>query len=182
MKPLLWALLLVLVGAATAQAQSGIGPAQDAAAPAVQGVPWTSLSAPQQRLLGSLQDRWSTLPPLRQQALARGAGRWLAMSPQQRSAAQARFRTWRSLPPGQRALIRQRWRQFQRLPPQQQRAVLQSYRAFNRLPPQERAQLRERWLQASPQQRRQMFEHMRQRRSMGPRFGGPRFLTGPHRW
>ena len=77
------------------------------------GVTWSSLSPPQQQVLGRFQGQWDSLPPARQQALARGASRWLSMTPEQRSDARERFQTWQRLPPEQRALIRQRWQQFQ---------------------------------------------------------------------
>ncbi|HEY6453524.1 MAG TPA: DUF3106 domain-containing protein, partial [Steroidobacteraceae bacterium] len=53
------------------------------------------------------------------------------------------------------------WQRFQQLSPQQQQAVRQNYRAFSRLPPAQRAQLRERWLSATPQQRAQMLQRQR---------------------
>src|SRR5262249_42523634 len=107
----LWVLVL-LVAAAPAFAQ---GPESPPAAPApeaqavTQGVPWSSLSPDQQKLLGRFSGNWSTLPAERQQALARGSNRWLGMSPEQRGQAQQRFQRWRSLPPAQRRMLRDRW-------------------------------------------------------------------------
>jgi hypothetical protein len=147
-------------------------PGGDFDAPRASTVPWSSLSAGQQQLLGHLQNRWETLPPARQQALANGATRWLSMSPEERAGARARFQAWQRLPPDQRVLIRRRWQQFQRLPPQQQRAVMQNLRAFSRLPPDQRAQLRQRWLNATPLQRQQMLQRqqlLRQRGGSGMR-------------
>jgi len=42
--------------------------------------------------------------------------------------------------------------------------VRQNFRYFSRLPPQQRAQLRQRWLGATPQQRQQMLQHQREQR------------------
>jgi len=51
----------------------------------------------------------------------------------------------------------------------QQRAVRQNFRYFSRLPPQQRAQLRERWIQATPLQRQQMLQRQRDRRQQHSR-------------
>ncbi|HWG76607.1 MAG TPA: hypothetical protein VN660_07410, partial [Steroidobacteraceae bacterium] len=58
--------------------------------------------------------------------------------------------------------------------PEQQRSVLQNYRAFSRLPQGERQQLRQQWLRASPQQRRQMLQQQRRQRPRGFNRGGLR--------
>jgi hypothetical protein len=157
--------LAVLLAAATpafAQ-QPPPGPAPEATAPAAsQGVPWSSLSADQQRLLGKFTNNWNTLPPERQQALARGSTRWLGMSPEQRGQAQQRFQRWRTLPPDQRRELRDRWERFQSLPPDRQGAVRQNFRRFQQLPPERRQMLRERWRNASPAERQQMIQRARE--------------------
>ena len=66
--------LLLAMPAAHAQAEGA----------AVQSVPWASLSAEQQRLLGRFAPNWDQMPPQRQQALTRGSERLLAMTPEQR--------------------------------------------------------------------------------------------------
>ena len=125
------------------------------------GVAWSSLSPPQQQALSRFQGQWSSLPSDRQQALATGAQRWLSMTPEQRADARGRFQSWQQLPPDQRSLIRQRWQRFQQLSPEQQQVVRQNFRAFSRLPPAQRAQLRARWLNATPQERLQMLQRQR---------------------
>ncbi len=166
----LWASLLLCASAAV------FGQAPGAAT----GLSWSSLSSEQQRVLGSVQGQWTSLPPERQQALARGADRWLSMNPVERDGARQRFQTWQRLPPEQKAVIRQRWQRFQQLPPEQQQAVRQNFRAYSSLPSGQRAQLRERWLNSTPQQRQQMLERQRLRQQERPRAspGAP----GPRGW
>ncbi len=142
------------------------------------GVPWNSLSAEQQKLLGKFSENWNTLPPERQQALARGSTRWLSMTPEQRGQAQQRFQRWHSLPPERRQMLRERWERFQSLPPNEQAAVRQNFRRFQSLPPERRQLLRERWRNASPAERQEMIQRARERqmqrmqmRPPGPRGG-----------
>jgi Protein of unknown function (DUF3106) len=153
--------LVVLLAAATPTfAQE---PPTQPPAEAAQGVPWSSLSADQQKLLGKFSGNWNTLPPERQQALARGSTRWLGMSPEQRGQAQQRFQQFRALPPEQRRELRDRWQRFQSLPPDQQAAVRQNFRRFKELPPERRQMLRQRWQNASPAERQMMIERARAR-------------------
>ena len=159
------ALLLVAATPAFAQ-QPPSASAPEATAPgAAQGVPWSSLSGDQQKLLGKFSENWNTLPPERQQALARGSNRWLGMSSQQRGQAQQRFQRWQSLPPDQRRVLRDRWEKFQSLPPDKQGAVRQNFRRFQQLPPERRQMLRDRWRNASPAERQQMIERAREQHS-----------------
>lgn len=120
-----------------------------AGAQAVQPVPWASLSPSQRQLLSSLQGQWDGLPPQRQQALSQGSEHWLQLSPQERQ------------------VLRQRWQRFRAQPPPQQQADRENFRRFRNLPPQLREQLRQRWDDATPEQRRDMIEELRARREEG---------------
>jgi hypothetical protein len=175
-------LTVLLAAAAPSYAQQPPQPAAPAQAPSqsTQGVPWSSLSGEQQKLLGKFGNDWNTLPPERQQALARGSNRWLGMTPEQRGQAQQRFQHWHSLPPEQRSALRDRWSRFQSLPPDQQAAVRQNFHRFRQLPPERRQMLRQRWQSASPAERQMMIERARERhmRNMEMRGAGPR--GGPH--
>ena len=167
--------LAMLLAAATSAFAQQAPPAEEPSAPAsapmapaaaasAQGVPWSSLSGEQQKLLGKFSGNWSALPPERQQALTRGSDRWLGMTPEQRGQAQQRFQRWHSLPPDQRRVLRDRWQRFQSLPPNEQGAVRQNFRRYQQLPPERRQMLRQRWLNASPAERQQMIQRARERR------------------
>jgi hypothetical protein len=86
------------------------------------------------------------------------------MSPEQRSLATQRFQEFRSLPPEQKQMIRERWQKFRSLPPEQQSSVRENYRKFRDLPPQRRQMLRQRWNGATPAERQQMLQNLRERR------------------
>lgn len=127
------------------------------------GVPWSSLSQDQQRLLSRMSGQWDQLPPQRQQALASGSQRWLGMSPDQRTEARQRFNQWQQLPQQRREQLRQRWEEFRSLPPARQQAARENFRKFQQLPQQQRQQLRQRWQKASPAQRQDMVDRARER-------------------
>jgi hypothetical protein len=142
-------------------------------------VPWSSLSADQQRLLSRLSGQWEALPPQRQQALASGSQRWLGMSPDQRTQAKQRFSQWQQLPPERRQALRQRWQEFRALPPERQQAARENLHKFQQLPPEQRQQLRQRWQRATPTQRQNMVQRARERRAQRapmphPGLRGPR--------
>jgi len=166
---LVWALLLtgVLsagVGAPVhAQLPNATVTAPAATAPA--GVPWSSLSPDQQRLLSRMSGQWDQLPPQRQQALADGGQRWLNMSTNQRAQARERFNQWQQLPPQRRQMLRKRWEDFRAQSPAQQQAARDNLRKFKSLPKQRRQQLRERWQSATPAERQDMIQRLRQRRA-----------------
>ena len=50
-------------------------------------IPWSSLSADEQRTLSKARKGWDQLPTERQQRLLSGARRWQEMNPQQREQA-----------------------------------------------------------------------------------------------
>jgi len=77
--------------------------------------------------------------------------------------ARQRFQTWRALPPDQRRVLRERWEKFKSLPPDEQAVVRQNFRKFQQLPPERRKALRERWRNATPAERKQMLQHIRER-------------------
>ncbi len=131
----------------------------------VAGVPWSSLSQDQQRLLSRLSGQWDQLPPQRQQALATGGQRWLNMSQDQRTQARQRFNQFQQLPSQRRQMLRQRWEEFQAQPPEKQRADRENLRKFQSLPQQRRQQLRQRWQSATPEQRQDMVQRLRKRRA-----------------
>ena len=148
-------------------------PAPPAAAPnTTASVPWSSLKPHQQQLLQKFGDKWSTLPAERQQALARGSERWLSMSTQQKDLASQRFQKFRTLPPEQKQTVRERWQKFRSLSPDQQSSVRDNFRKFRALPQQQRQMLRQRWNGATPAERQQMLQNMRERRMNRLQQGG----------
>jgi len=54
-------------------------------------IPWSSLSADEQRTLSKARNNWDQLPTERQQRLLDGAHRWQEMNPQQREQARDRW-------------------------------------------------------------------------------------------
>ena len=54
-------------------------------------IPWSSLSADEQRILSRAHGNWDQLPTERQQRLLNGAHRWQEMNPQQREQARERW-------------------------------------------------------------------------------------------
>lgn len=128
-------------------------------------VPWSSLSADQQKLLGRMSGQWDQLTPQRQQALVSGSQRWLGMSQDQRTQARQRYNQFQQLPEQRRQQLRQRWEDFRSLPPERQQAARENFRKFQQLPQQRRQQLRQRWQSASPAQRQNMIERARERRA-----------------
>ncbi|HTV78575.1 MAG TPA: DUF3106 domain-containing protein [Steroidobacteraceae bacterium] len=153
---------LLSAGVCLPVSAQGVNPPM--AAPAAGGVPWSSLSPDQQRLLSRLSGQWDQLPAQRQQSLASGSQRWLGMSPEQRTQARQRFRQWQQLPPQRRDQLRKRWEEFRSLPPARQQADRDNYRRFQQLPQQRRQQLRQRWKNATPAQRQDMVDRARARR------------------
>ena len=77
-----------------------------------------------------------------------------------------RFARWQGLSDGDRERVRQRWRRFNDLPPEQQDEVRAAYRKFQQLSPERKRQLRNAWDRASPAQRREMLERMRERQRL----------------
>lgn len=130
-----------------------------------QSVPWASLSAEQQRLLGRFEANWDQMPPQRQQALTRGSDRLLAMTPEQRERARERFARWRDMDDDQRRMVRNRWQQFETLTPDQQDAVREGFKRFKSMSPERRRMLREAWRTATPDQRRRMLDVLRAERA-----------------
>jgi Protein of unknown function (DUF3106) len=128
------------------------------------GVPWSSLSPEQRKILSKYEGRWDSLPAARQQSLSRGSDRWLKMSPDQKRDARNRFQRWNDLPPDRRREVRNRWQKFRELPPNEQQAVRENFRKFKNLPPERRRALRERWQKATPAERQHMLQRMREQR------------------
>jgi len=77
-RPLILILGLSLMGLGHAAAWAG-------------DIPWSSLSADEQRTLSKARDNWDQLPTERQQRLLSGARRWQEMNPQQREQARDRW-------------------------------------------------------------------------------------------
>ena len=86
------------------------------------------------------------------------------MSPEQRERARTRYNRWQELSPEQRELARERWHRFRELPPEQQQRVRDGYRNYKKLTPEQRQHLRERWKNATPEERQRWLERRRARR------------------
>ena len=65
--------------------------------------------------------------------------------------------------PGLGELARKRWHRYQQLAPDQKKRVRDNYHRFKNLTPEKRRRLRERWQNASPEERQRMLERRRAR-------------------
>jgi Spy/CpxP family protein refolding chaperone len=86
------------------------------------------------------------------------------MSPEQREHAKSRFRNWRELPSERRALIRERAEIFNSLAPEEQERIRENFRRFQEMKRERREMLRERYNRMTPEQRRELHEHLERER------------------
>lgn len=129
-----------------------------------QGIAWEDLSEAQRELLAPQQQNWSQLDPSRQEQIARGADRFLEMNRGDRAAARDRFQVWQGMTPEQRAAARERYQEFRRLPSGERAQLLDTYRRYRMMPPERRNELRQRFRQLTPEQRRGLRDQrLRQR-------------------
>ena len=77
--------------------------------------------------------------------------------------AQARYSRWKELTPEQKNQARRAWRRYQQLSPDQQARVRDGYHRFKKLSPEQRRRLRERWQNATPEERQRWLERRRAR-------------------
>ena len=134
-----------------------------------QGIAWGTLTDAQQEVLTPFRQDWDQLPAQRQQRLARGAARWGDMTPAERNAAKERFRSWRELSTDRRELIRERYEIFQDLPQDEQRRILQNFERFRDLRQDRRDELRKRYREMTPAERRALRDRLHDRRTHRPR-------------
>ncbi|MGH8125817.1 MAG: DUF3106 domain-containing protein [Rhodanobacteraceae bacterium] len=117
-------------------------------------LPWSSLSAAQQRVLAPLQPQWNELHPQRQRRLASHALGWATLPPEHQQQIRKRLARWARMTPAQRHQLRENARAFRRLTPAERAKVRAAFRKYQSLSPAERRALRERWRKMTPQQRR----------------------------
>jgi len=116
-------------------------------------IDWNTLTPAQQKVLQPFQQQWSQLPEEKQLRLSRGAERWANMTPEQRQNAKQRFQRWRELPPDQRELLRARFEKFKQMTPEQRAALRKKHQWYRNLPPEQRKKMKQRWDDATPEQR-----------------------------
>src|SRR6476646_7882479 len=129
---LFWAVLFNLLLYATAGAQSEIP-----------GTPWRQLA-----------------PEERQERLRNGARRWSEMTPEQKDVAKQNYQRWQQLPPEQQQRFRERLDHFRQLPTEEQQRLRGTQRWFQSLPAERRHELKERWKNLSPEERRRFRREM----------------------
>jgi CHASE3 domain sensor protein len=126
-----------------------------------QPIPWQQLNQQDQQILQRFSDRWDELPADRQQRLLNGARQWANMNQEERQQAQQRFQQWRQLPPDQQQRLRERFQRFRQLPPEQREAIRNARQWFQTLPPERRKEMREKWRNMSPDERRAFRRQLR---------------------
>ena len=101
-------------------------------------------------------------PPERQQQLLRGTRRWLAMTPEQRrTRAGALFSAGRICRPSSSELARKRWHSIATCRRTSGSACARTTTASRSSRPSRRRRLRERWQNATPEERQRMLERRR---------------------
>ncbi len=124
-----------------------------------QAVPWSDLSAEQQRMLAPLQGEWAQMNPWRQHRLAHHATRWATLPVARQQDIRNRLTHWAAMTPDQRRQLRENARAFHDLTPAQQAKVTDAFQRFQSLTPTERRALWERWRTMSREQRGQWMRH-----------------------
>lgn len=137
---------------------------------------WDSLSPQQQYLLGPLQSQWDTLPPQRQEHMIQRTQGWMKLPPERQQEIRERIQRWQQMSPEQREQARQNQHLYNTLPAEKQQQLHEAFKRFQQLPPDQREALRQRWLQQSPEQKRQWLEHIGPASTLpaGHAFGMPR--------
>jgi len=138
--------------------------------------PWGSLTPQQQYLLGPLQSQWNTLPPQRQDHMIQRTQEWMKLPPERQQEIRERIQRWQQMTPEQREQARQNQHLYDTLPPEKQQELHEAFKRFQQLPPDQREALRRRWLEQSPEQKRQWLDHIGPRSTLpaGHAFGMPR--------
>ena len=124
MKALSIAVTILLLSLACAQETvAGAGIRETARIPgggylvaARDGIPWSALSAEEQRLLARHRGRWSSYSPQEQAKLRRGVQRYLELPPEKRNAVNQKQQQYKNMSPEQRERLREKYRKQQRYP------------------------------------------------------------------
>lgn len=124
-----------------------------------QALPWSNLSAEQQRMLAPLQGEWAQMHPWRQHRLAHHATRWATLPAARQQEIRNRLTRWAAMTPEQRRQLRDNARAFHDLTPAQQAKVTEAFQRFQSLTPAERHALWERWRAMSRKQRGRWMRH-----------------------
>jgi hypothetical protein len=80
------------------------------------GIPWSALSAEEQRLLARHRGSWSSYTPQEQAKLRRGVQRYLELPPDKRNAVNQKQQQYKNMSPEQRERLREKYRKQQRYP------------------------------------------------------------------
>lgn len=175
--PVLLAAVCLLGAASRADAQMGGTTPMQRATPAPQtqadtakpALPWSSLSAEQQRMLAPVRNQWNQLHPARQQRLAAHARHWASLPPMHQRQIQKRLARWAAMSPAQRHQLRENARVFHNLTPDERARVSEAFKKFQALPPEQQHELRQRWHAMTPNERlRWATEHSGQPIRMHP--------------
>ena len=137
---------------------------------------WGSLSPEQQYLLAPLQSQWDTLPQARQEHMLQRTQEWMKLPPDKQQEIRERIDRWQKMTPEQREQARQNQHLYDTLPAEKQQQLHEAFKRYQQLPPDQRDALRRRWLEQSPEQKRQWLDHMGPRSTLpaGHAFGMPR--------
>ena len=122
--------------------------------------PWNTLSPPQQYLLAPLQSQWDTLPQARQEHMLQRTQDWMKLPPEKQQEIRERIDRWQKMTPEQREQARQNQHLYDTLPPQKQQELHEAFKRYQQLPPDQRDELLRRWLEQSPEQKRQWLDHI----------------------
>jgi hypothetical protein len=103
-----------------------------------------------------------TMSPQERQRVLEDFQRWNELPEARRQELQDAYQRFQRLPPDRREQIMNRFRQFQALPPEQQQRIIENQERWQRLPREEREDIRRRFKDMTPEERRQLEERLRQ--------------------
>ena len=125
-----------------------------------QGIAWEDLSDAQRHLLAPQAAALESTSTRRARSKSRAAReRWLEMSRRDRAAGARSFSRLAGPDATSNARpIRERYQDFRRLPPDERAQLLDTYRRYRMMPPERRIELRQRFRELTPEQRRVLRE------------------------
>ena len=118
-----------LIAAVLLAAAAGLAGAADPDRLKTPQIPWTKLSAEEQRVLEPVSREWPTMPGYQQQRLQGAARKYPSLQPIQKERFDTRIRDWAAMTPDQR------------------KAARETFQGLRKLPPEKQHELRERWLE-----------------------------------
>lgn len=167
MRLLIAIMFLLLAAGVPAWAQSPPAPPEHESPPSshrhhgknMPPVDWQSLDTGARQILAPLKPRWERMPPHVQHHIMRKAQRWEHLPSSRREAIRQRISRWEGMSPTDRRRARANHRVYRHLTRQQRTRLHDAYERFKGLPPEQQKQLREKWHELSPGQRRQWIKN-----------------------